>query len=293
MAGGDSKKVVVAALFANLGIAIVKGFAAVVTGSGAMLAETVHSIADTGNQALLLLGAHRANRPPDARHPFGYGAERYFWAFVVALVLFALGAAFSVYEGIHKVLHPEPIRNVGWAYGVLIAAIALESWSYRVASGAVRRARGDRGFWRYFLEDKDPALPLVYLEDIGALLGLVFALVGITLAHRLGWQAADGLATIAVGVLLAFIAVALLRRCHRLLVGESATLADESAIREAALGIDGVAEIVALRTLHVGPETLIVGLDVRFDGTLETVRAVEAAVRARVPHARFVAVEPA
>jgi len=293
LATGDSKRVVVAALLANLGIALVKGVAAFMTRSAAMLAETVHSIADSGNQALLLLGARRSERPADARHPFGYGAERYFWAFVVALVLFSLGALFSLYEGIHKLRHPAPIENVGWAYGVLVAATALEAWSYRVARAEIRRARGARGFWRFFLESKDPALPLVFLEDMGALLGLLFALVGVTLAHQLDWHWADGAATVAVGALLGVIAAVLLRRCHRLLIGESATAEDLAAIREAVASVAGVGELVELKTLHLGPAYLLVGLELHFDGREATVRAVEEAVRTRVPAARYIAIEPA
>ncbi|MHC4450061.1 MAG: cation diffusion facilitator family transporter [Planctomycetota bacterium] len=169
MAAGGSNKVVIAALLANAGIAVAKGIAAAVTGSGAMLAETIHSIADSGNQALLLYGIKRSKRPPDAKHPFGYGSERYFWAFIVALVLFSLGSLFSLYEGVHKLRHPEPIRNVGWAIGVLLLGIVLEGGSFLIAHREVTKMRGGRGFWEYFGGAKDPSLPLVYLEDFGAL----------------------------------------------------------------------------------------------------------------------------
>ncbi|MHC4934237.1 MAG: cation diffusion facilitator family transporter, partial [Planctomycetota bacterium] len=221
MAAADSRKAVLTALFANIGVAIVKAIAAAVTGSGAMLAETVHSCADSGNQALLLLGARRAKRPPDERHPFGYGSERYFWAFIVALLLFALGALFSLYEGIHKLGHPEPLRQVGWAYVVLVIAMILEGGAFRVARRAVKAMGGDQGFWRFFLMSKDPAVPLIYLEDLGALLGLVIALSGVAASHLLGWIWADGVATLMVGALLGFIAGVLLFRIHKLLIGES------------------------------------------------------------------------
>jgi cation diffusion facilitator family transporter len=288
VAKGDSTKVVVAALLANLGIAIVKGIAAVVTRSGAMLAETVHSLADSGNQALLLLGAARAKRPPDRHHPFGYGSERYFWAFVVALVLFALGSLFSVYEGIEKLLHPTRIRNALWAYGVLGASIALELVSFRVARREVRVELRGRSFSRYFVETKDPSLPLVYLEDLGALLGLVFALGGVTASHLLGWTLADGIATLLIGALLGAIAVVLVMRCHRLLIGEAATDEDVARIRAAVEGVGG--EVVDLRTLQLGPDNLIVGLEVRLKGS---VHEVEHVVREAVPHAKYVAIEPA
>jgi cation diffusion facilitator family transporter len=285
---GDSKKVVVAALLANLGITLVKAIAAVATRSGAMLAETVHSLADSGNQALLLLGAARSKRPPDRRHPFGYGSERYFWAFIVALVLFALGALFSVYEGVEKLLHPAPIRNVVWAYAVLGASFVLELVSFRVARKEIAAERRERSFARYFAETKDPSLPLVFLEDLGALLGLAFALGGVTASHALGWTRADGVATLLIGGLLGTIAVLLLVRCHGLLIGEGATDEDVSRIRAAVEGTGG--ELVELRTLQLGPDNLVVGLEVRLKGS---VAEVERAVKEAVPKARYVAVEPA
>ncbi|MHC4817980.1 MAG: cation diffusion facilitator family transporter [Planctomycetota bacterium] len=294
MAAGDSKRVVVAALLANLGIAIAKGVAAVFTGSGAMLAETIHSLADSGNQALLLLGAHRAKRPPDQRHPFGYGSERYFWAFIVAVVLFALGSLFSLFEGVHKLLEPHPLREPAWAYGVLLVALVLETVSFRIAVVEVRKVRGSRRFWHYFFESKEPALPLVFLEDLGALLGLLLALLGVAGSHLLGWIWADGVATLAIGLLLGAIAAVLLVRCHRLLVGESATPQDLAAVRAAAAGVDGVSEVVDVRTLQIGPEYLLVCLEVRIAGEDEElkVRAVERAVRAAVPSAKYVSIEP-
>jgi len=287
-----AKRAVIAALFANLAIAIVKGVAAFMTGSGAMLAETIHSAADSGNQALLLLGLKRSQRPADARHPFGYGSERYFWAFIVALVLFSLGALFSLYEGVHKLMHPTELRNVGWAYGVLLVGIVLESISYAMAARAVKKVRGSRGFWKYFATSKDPALPLVYLEDLGALLGLVFALIGVTAAHQFGYARADGMATCAVGVLLFGIAVVLFKRCHKLLIGEACTEEEANAIRQATEAVEGVEQIVEMKTLQVGPEYLIVGMEVRFDGTEATVDRIEAAIRAVVPNAKYIAVEP-
>jgi cation diffusion facilitator family transporter len=289
---GGSTRVVVAALLANAGIAIVKGIAAAVTGSGAMLAETIHSIADSGNQALLLLGAKRSRRPPDRKHPFGYGSERYFWAFVVAVVLFLLGAMFSLYEGIHKVMHPTPLKSVAWAYAVLLIGIVLEGASFLVARREVEKVRGARRFMEYFYESKAPALPLVYMEDFGALLGLTFALLGVASSDLLGFHYGDGLATIAVGLLLFVIAVLLLVRLHRLLVGEGASEADLRRIREVAEKVEGVDELVDLRTLHIGPETLLVVVDARFHGGAETAKAIERAIVEQVPHAQYVAVEP-
>lgn len=252
-----------------------------------MFAETVHSLADSGNQALLLLGVARAKRPPDRRHPFGYGSERYFWAFVVALVLFSLGALFSFYEGAEKVLHPTPIRNATWAYGVLGASLLLEAASFRVARREVSVERRGRSFWRYFLETKDPSLPLVFLEDLGALLGLAFAFAGVMASHLAGFELADGIATLCIGALLGAIAVVLIVRCHRLLIGEGASDEDLERIRAA---VAGLGEIVDLRTLQLGPDNLIVTLEVRLKGS---VPEVEQAIRAAVPHAKYVAIEPA
>lgn len=251
-----------------------------------MLAETVHSLADSGNQALLLLGAARAKRPPDRLHPFGYGSERYFWAFIVALVLFSLGALFSVYEGIEKLLHPSAIRNPAWAYGVLGASFLLELISFRVAKREIEVELRGRSFRRFFLATKDPSLPLVFLEDLGALLGLAFALAGVTASHLLGWALADGVATLLIGTLLGGIAVILLIRCHRLLIGEGAT---EEDIRRIEAAVAPFGEIVDLRTLQLGPDNLVVGLEIRLRGS---VPEVERAVRQAVPHARYVAVEP-
>lgn len=285
---------VIAALLANIGVAIVKGIAAAVTGSGAMLAETIHSIADSGNQALLLLGSARAKRPPDAKHPFGYGSERYFWAFVVALVLFTLGSVFSIYEGLQKLAHREPIDNVGWAYGVLAAAIVIEVAAFRVARRAFVTRKGARGYVEYFLEAKDPAYPVVFLEDLGAVLGLVLALLGVAASHLLGWLWADAAATLGVGVLLGLIAVALLTRCHRLLIGESVTRADGRAILQAVRKVDGVVGIHGLQTLHHGPETVIVILDVKLntDDPGGTVDRIEEAIKAACPIAKHIAIEP-
>ena len=291
MAGG-SKAMVMAALIANIAVAAVKGVAAFFTGSGAMLAETIHSLADSGNQALLLLGNKRAQRPPDSKHPFGYGSERYFWAFIVALVLFSMGSLFSLYEGIHKLAHPSPIENVGWAYGVLFVAMIIETIAFRFARRAMLAERGEHSLVSWFLRSKDPAVPVVYLEDSGALLGLVLAFLGVGCSHLLGWEWADAAATVAVGVLLGLIAVALLMRCHRLLIGESVNPEDQRAILLAVQSVEGVHEIVNLQTLHHGPETVIVIVDVRFDGGGETVDAIEVAIRAALPIAKHIAIEP-
>jgi cation diffusion facilitator family transporter len=293
MASSDSTKVVVAALTGNLLISVAKGIAAVATGSGAMLAETIHSLADTGNQALLLYGARRAKRPPDARHPFGYGSEKYFWAFIVALLLFSLGSLFSLYEGVEKLRHPGSLDSVGWAIGVLLFAFVVEARVFLVARREVRLAARGLTFWEFFARSKDPALPLVYLEDLGALIGLVLALLGMVGAAWLDWPYADGAATLAIGLLLGGIAGVMLRRCHRLLIGEAASAEDERAIRAVASEVDGIGEIVEMRTLQVGPQFLIVGLEVRVTGRLDALDVLEERIRAAVPIAKYVAIEPA
>lgn len=293
MAAGGSNKVVIAALLANAGIAVAKGIAAAVTGSGAMLAETIHSIADSGNQALLLYGIKRSKRPPDAKHPFGYGSERYFWAFIVALVLFSLGSLFSLYEGVHKLQHPEPIRNVGWAISVLLLGLVLEGASFLIAHRAVKKIRGGRGFWEYFGGAKDPSLPLVYLEDFGALIGLALALIGVCASYWGGLEYADGAATVAIGVLLGAIAMVLFVRCHKLLVGEGGSREDARAILEVVEQCDGIDRVVELKTLQIGPEYLLVGLEVELSGGPEAIDRLEANIRERVPTAKYIAVEPA
>jgi len=293
VAAGSSNKVVLAALAANAGIALAKGVAAAATGSGAMLAETIHSLADAGNQGLLLFGIRRSQRPPDARHPFGYGSERYFWAFIVALVLFSLGSLFSLYEGVHKLRHPAPIRNVGWALGVLVASLALEAGSFLVAHREIARVRGARGFWEYFGGAKDPSLPLVYLEDTGALAGLVLALGGVCASYFGGWLIADALATLAIGVLLGAIAVVLIVRCHRLLVGEGGSREDARAILEVAQASEGIGRVLELKTLQIGPEYLLVALEVELSGGPDAIDRLEERIRARVPAAKYIAVEPA
>jgi len=293
MAGHDSRKVVIAALVGNFIIAVAKGVAAVITGSGAMMAETIHSIADTGNQGLLLYGTSRSKRPPDAKHPFGYGSEIYFWAFIVALLLFSMGSLFSLYEGIHKLRHPQELDSVKWALGVLCFAFVVEARVFLVARRAIKKAAGEVGFWRFFTQSKDPALPLVYFEDFGAMIGLVFAGIGISGSAWFGWVYADAIATLCIGLLLGAIAVVLLQRCYRLLIGESATVEDLCTIREIVASVDGIGEIVELRTLQVGPQDLIVGLEIRVTGDLGVLDVLEAKIRAALPIAKYIAIEPA
>ncbi len=226
-----SRRAIVAALLANLGIAAAKFVAFLFTGAASLLAETVHSLADTGNQALLLLGASRARRAANSEHPFGYGRERYFWSFVVALVLFSMGSLFAIYEGVEKVLHPHELVAPQWAIGVLLVAIALEAWSFHTAFLEASALRAGENLWRFIRHAKSPELPVVLLEDTGALLGLLFALLGVGLAVWTGDPRFDALGSIAIGILLAAIAFVLAAEMKSLLIGESAAPAVQARIR--------------------------------------------------------------
>jgi len=293
-----SQRAVIAAFLANLGIAAAKFAAFLATGAASMLAESVHSLADTGNQALLLLGARRARRGPSLQHPFGYGRERYFWAFVVALLLFSLGAIFAIVEGIEKLLNPHVIESTGWAFAVLLAAIALESFSLRTAMREANAVRGDDGWWGFVRRAKSPELPVVLLEDVGALLGLGFALVGVALAVATGNPRFDAIGSIAIGLLLGAIAVVLASEMKSLLIGEAASPDVEARIRAAIESSPSVRRLIHMRTLHLGPEELLLGAKLEFAAGLDgpalarTIDAVEAQVRAEVPEARVIYIEP-
>ena len=293
-----SQRAVIAAFLANLGIAAAKFAAFLATGAASMLAESVHSLADTGNQALLLLGARRARRGPSLQHPFGYGRERYFWAFVVALLLFSLGAIFAIVEGIEKLLNPHVIESTGWAFAVLLAAIALESFSLRTAMREANAVRGGDGWWGFVRRAKSPELPVVLLEDVGALLGLGFALVGVALAVATGNPRFDAIGSIAIGLLLGAIAVVLASEMKSLLIGEAASPDVEARIRTAIESSPSVRRLIHMRTLHLGPEELLLGAKLEFAAGLDgpalarSIDAVEAQVRAEVPEARVIYIEP-
>lgn len=293
-----SRRAIVAAFLANLGIAAAKFVAWLATGASSMLAEAVHSLADTGNQALLFLGAARARRDPTPEHPFGYGRERYFWAFVVALVLFSIGSLFALYEGVSKLRHPHAIESPGWALGVLLAAIALESFSLRTAVREARPLREGRSWWEFVRRAKSPELPVVLLEDVGALLGLLFALAGVGLAVALDDTRFDAWGTIAIGSLLGAIAIVLAVEMKSLLIGESAAADRRREILAALEGAPAVKRVIHMRTLHIGPDELLLAAKLELDAALDfagvaaAIDAAEAAVRARVPEARMIYLEP-
>ena len=294
-----SKKAIAAAFFANLGIAISKFIGYAITGSASLLAEAIHSVADTGNQALLVLGSTRAKRRPDRRNPFGYGRERYFWAFVVAMVLFSMGGLFALYEGIEKFRHPHETENLGVAVGILSVAIVLEIWSLRTAVREANHVRPKGMGWSRFIRtSRAPELPVVLLEDSGALLGLVLALAGVVMAritHEPRWDAAG---SIAIGVLLVLIAIVLAVETKGMLIGETATEPAEAAITAAVRDHPRVNHLIHLKTQHLGPDELLVGVKVEFDRSLsmeqlaEAIDSVEAAIRAAEHAAKVIYVEP-
>jgi len=298
LAGAEAgTKATIAALFANAGIAIAKFVAFVFTGSASMLAEGIHSVADTSNQALLLLGIRRAKRPATAIHPFGYGRERYFWSFIVAMVLFTLGGLFSMFEGYEKLRHPHEIESVGWAIGVLSMAIVLETLSFRTAIKEANHVRGDASWWSFIRHSRSPELPVVLLEDLGALLGLVFALGGVTLAAVTHEPRFDALGSLVIGILLCVIAYILAAELRSLLIGESASTKDLEAI-DRALRDPNVEDVVHVRTQHIGPNELLVGAKVRMHRGLdiaqvaETINRIEGRVRKDVRATSRIYIEP-
>ncbi|MFM7270540.1 MAG: cation diffusion facilitator family transporter [Actinomycetes bacterium] len=292
-----SRRAIIAALLANLGIAVSKVVAFAITRSTSMLAEAIHSFADTGNQALLILGGRRARRAPDAEHPFGHGTERYFWAFIVALVLFTLGGLFAIFEGVEKLRHPHELDSPIVAVLVLIVAIVLESFSLRTAVREATPPRHGRPWHRFIRETRNPELPVVLLEDIGALTGLVLALAGVLLAwvtHEPRWDAAG---SISIGALLCVIAAVLAVEMKSLLIGESADPEVESSVRAAVLDGPEVRSIIHLRTMHLGPEEILVAAKVELaptdlEGVAHGIDATEARIRAVVPEATTIYLEP-
>lgn len=293
-----SAKAILAALLANLGIAVAKFTGYLFTGSAAMLAESIHSLADTGNQGLLFLGGRVARRAPDREHNFGYGHERYFWAFVVALVLFSLGGLFSIFEGIEKLIHPVEVESPGWALAILAVAIVLESMSLRTAVREARPHVGNASWWAFIRRSKSPELPVVLLEDTGALVGLAFAIAGVGLAALTGDARWDAAGSLAIGVLLVVIAYVLSVETKSLLIGEAATPRQVEAIARALAASDDVQRVIHLRTQHVGPDEILVAAKVAFPADLTMRRLAlaideaEKRVRAEVPAARWIFLEP-
>jgi len=292
-----SRRAVIAALLANAGIAIAKFVAFLVTGSASMLAESVHSVADSGNQSLLLLGGKRAAQPATELHPFGHGRERYFWSFVVALVLFSLGSMFAIYEGANKLVHPHELDSPTIAFVVLGIAIVLEFLSFRTAVREARPLLRGRSWWRFVRTETSPELPVVLLEDLGAQVGLVFALIGVTLTTITDDPTWDAAGTISIGVLLGVIAIVLAIEMKSLLIGESASKEERLTIRSAITAGPDHPRLIYARTQYLGPDNLLLVAKVDFgdrdaDEIAAAIDALEARVRAVVPHARHIYVEP-
>ncbi|MGB0113583.1 MAG: cation diffusion facilitator family transporter [Ilumatobacteraceae bacterium] len=294
-----SRKAIFAAFFANLGIAIAKFVGFLITGSASLLAETVHSGADTGNQLLLFLGGQRAKKSATPTHPFGYGRERYFWSFAVALVLFSMGGMFALYEGIQKFRHPHDVESLGVAVTILVVAILLESYSLHTAVKESRRVKDPAmGWWRFIRTTKQPELPVVLLEDVGALTGLFLALGGVLMASNTGDARWDAVGSMSIGVLLIVIAVVLIIEMKSLLIGESASAGTREAIVAAIESVDTVDQLIHIRTEHIGPDEILVGAKVEYSSALsadELVAAInttEDSIRAAVPAATVIYLEP-
>ena len=294
-----SRKAIFAAFFANLGIAISKFIGFLLTGSASLLAETIHSAADTGNQLLLFLGGQRARKAATPEHPFGYGRERYFWAFAVALVLFSMGGMFALYEGIQKFRDPHEVESLGIAVVILIVAIGLESFSLRTAVKESNHVRQPgTSWWRFIRGTKQPELPVVLLEDVGALIGLFFALGGVLTAHFTDDARWDAVGSIAIGVLLIVIAIVLVIEMKSLLIGESASAETRASIIGAIEASPNVDQLIHIRTEHIGPDEILVGAKVEFSSTLSAeqlvgaINTTEDAIRAAVPAATVIYLEP-
>jgi cation diffusion facilitator family transporter len=293
-----SRRAIFAALAANFGITIAKFVGFLVTGAASMQAEAVHSLADTGNQALLLWGGASSKREASVEHPFGYGRERYFWSFVVALILFSLGSLFAIYEGTQKLLHPHEIESPAWAVGILLVGVALEGFSFRTAMKVAEGRRRGRSWWGFIRGTKDPELAVVLLEDLGALCGLLIALASVGLAVVTDDARFDAAGSIAIGVLLGATATVLAVEMKSLLIGEAATQFNVGELREVILARGEVQRIIHMRTLHIGPDELLVAAKLEFDSTLSfrelshVINDIEERIRERVPIAQIIYIEP-
>ena len=299
MSATGGTKAIIAALLANVGIAVTKFVAFLLTGSSSMLAESIHSVADSGNQGLLLLGGKRARRAATPEHPFGYGRERYIYAFIVSIVLFSLGGLFALYEAYHKWADPHGITAWQWVpITVLVAAILMESFSFRTAVKESNLTRGKQSWVRFIRRSKAPELPVVLLEDFGALVGLVFALFGVTMTLMTGNGRWDAAGTAMIGVLLVLIAIVLAIETKSLLLGEGAEQQDLVAIERAITAGPEVERIIHMKTLYLGPEELMVAAKIgvpTWESAPELARginAVEARIRVAVPIARVIYLEP-
>ncbi|GGR25669.1 cation diffusion facilitator family transporter [Streptomyces netropsis] len=298
MSASGGTKAIVAALGANLAIAVAKFVAFAFSGSSSMLAEGVHSVADSGNQALLLLGGKKAQKQANEEHPFGYGRERYIYGFLVSIVLFTIGGVFALYEGYEKIQHPHDLDNWYWPVGVLVFAIIAEGFSFRTAIKESNELRGKQSWSSFIRTAKAPELPVVLLEDFGALVGLVLALGGVLLTMGTGDGVWDGIGTLCIGALLVLIALVLAAETKSLLLGEAAGAEDVAKIRTAAVDGESVTRVIHMRTLHLGPEELLVAAKIAVPAessaaqVAAAIDAAEARIREAVPIARVIYLEP-
>jgi cation diffusion facilitator family transporter len=294
----EQRVAVITALAANVAIGVAKFAAAAITGSTAMLAESLHSLADSVNEVLLLVGARRSRRPADLRHPFGHARYRYVYAFVVSLTVFWIGGVLAVIEGVSHIAAHEPLVDPRWAFGVLGLAAGLEAWSLLTTVRAARSAKGSLSWWRLLRVTKAPEVIVVFLEDLGALFGIGIALLGLTLATVTGEAAWDAVAAIAIGALLMTIGLLVNRETQSLLIGESAAVEVVAAIRQAIATTDGVEAVVDLRTIHVGPDDLVIAAGIVVDpaesatGIARAIVEAEARVRRVAPYRTVMYLEP-
>ena len=298
MAATGGTRTIVTALIANFTIAIAKFFGFVITSSSAMLAEAVHSLADTSNQALLLLGKKRSKKSPSDERPFGFGRERFFWAFVVSIVLFSLGSMYAVYEGIEKIRHPHEIESLWWALAILLFAMVMEAYAFQTAVKESRFYKGDHSWKSFIRRSRIPELPVVLLEDFGALMGLVFAFVCVLIADVTGNAVWDGIGTLSIGILLGLIAIILAIETKSLLIGEGALPEQSMRIENAITSSPEVSSLIDMRTEYLGPETLLVAAKIEFSGETSPsdisadVDTIENRIREVEPLAKIIYLEP-
>ncbi|MBL0427108.1 cation diffusion facilitator family transporter [Ramlibacter alkalitolerans] len=294
----ESKIAIYGAIAANVAIATTKFIVAGATGSSAMLSEGIHSLVDTGNGALLLVGLRRSQRPPSQQHPFGHGKELYFWSLIVAVLIFGVGGGVSFLEGVLHVKNPNPLEDPHWNYIVLGCAFVFEGISFAIAFRQFTRERGDTPFWKALHTSKDPATYTVMAEDAAALLGLVIAAIGVFFSHRLDMPRVDGVASIAIGLLLAGVAILLIRESRGLLVGEGVSPETAQAIQAIARAEPGVHEVGPVLSMYVGPEDVLVTFSLAFapdvpaSDVAASIRRIEQTVRERFPKVRRIFLEP-
>lgn len=297
MAAHGSKRIIYAALVGNLAIAITKYFASQMTNSSAMLSEAIHSMVDTTNQVLLLHGMKRAAKPADSNHPFGYGKEIYFWAFIVAILIFSLGSGISIYEGLHKIQSPEIVTDVYINYIVLGAAFIFEGVAWTMAYREFKRLNPDMGIWRAVQRSKDPTVFVVLFEDTAAMLGIITALVGLAAGQYFNMPVLDGVASVIIGIILALTAILLAIESKALLIGESADPIEQQAIRDILAHYHDIENINELLTIHFGPNDVLVTVSLDIKNSVTTgewekqVSAIEADIKVAIPKVRKIFIE--